>query len=246
MIRHLSLTSIRAWRRRSLWRAPAIVATAPYPIDVYRTTLRRLLGRRGVTVFPFTSRAAIPRGQTVLFVRHDVDTRDCVRNMGRLLAVDHELGIPAATYIRVDGIDYDPAECREEVARQKALGMEVGLHSSCYLEDDFFGAFRRELDVFQGLFGFAPVSFTMHGLGAVRTAERTAFTEAVPGRLDEFGIAFSDCNVRLRTYRHVVQDCNLDQRAPGRRCMYVDFAKPEVFLEPGHALLLLTHPCYWQ
>lgn len=178
-------------------------------------------------------------------VRHDVDTVRCIDNVRLLLDVDAEFDIPSGVYVRVDGLEYDPAACREAVHASRARGLEIGLHSSCYLSDDPFTAFRAEIDAFIRVFAFQPKSFTVHGLGPVRADRRWQFYRDVRHRMAEFGVSFTDCNVAFRSYRYVVEDCHVDARAPGARVIYDDFVRLPPTCERAGDHLILTHPCYW-
>lgn len=230
-------------------------AEAPYPSALYRGLLERLKGDAGCRLLPFAD-TTTPDGRTArVRVRHDIDTAGCVANMTAMTALDAALGVPAAVYVRVDGEDYDPADARAGVERCRALGAEVGLHTACYVADDAPARFREEIDIFAACFGFAPTSFTMHGLGAFRAAQREAFCAAVIHRLPTYGMRFTDCRPEVRTYDYVFEDCHQAtdgaagaNGAAGRtgRFLYDDFCAASGFLRRGRDHLVLTHPCYWR
>lgn len=249
--------TIAHWHKRRYLANRRPLAEAPYLASLYRDLLQRLKTDPRCRFQPFTD-TTIPDGRTArIRVRHDVDTPGCIANMVAMVTLDASLGVPAAIYVRVDGDDYDPGAAKEAVGRCRALGADVGLHASCYLADDAWGRFRQEIAVFTNHFGFAPASFTMHGLGAYRAAERQAFCAAVVHRLADFGMRFTDCRPEVRSYDHVFEDCHLvdgyASAAPGmtaagagRRCLHPDFAAIPRFLRRGLDYLVLTHPCYWR
>jgi hypothetical protein len=219
-------------------------AFAPYDRGIYR----RLLGQiraSGVHTPPFTAAPATGADGPQLYLRHDVDLPACVPGLPALIDADLAAGLPAAVYIRTDGEAYDPRELAGTVERYRAAGIEFGLHSSCYARDDVFAAFAEELERFRGAFGFWPDSFTMHGLGDHRLDTRLRFCAEIAGRLQEFGLRFSDCHASLREYRYALEDCHRDPGS-GRRFIYDDFRRLPRFFEPGGSYLVLTHPGYWR
>ena len=160
-----------------------------------------------------------------------------------LLDLNVAEGVASAVYVRTDGVDYDPKKVAPAVARYRLMGVEFGLHTSCYTQDDYLGALRREVDGFAMCFGFQPPTFTVHGLGTYRAETRARFNEEIAGRLDEFG--FDAGRTPPRQFAYVIQDCHLEAGTQ-RRYAYDDFATLPRFFEPGRNYLVLTHPCYWR
>jgi hypothetical protein len=239
----------RAWakyrglRRSHFHRRLRPAMYAPYPAGVYRGFLERMLKHRRVHVLPFAS--AVEAGErAALFVRHDIDTAACVRSMNVLLGIDAALGITPGIYFRADRAEYELAACREQARRYRAAGFEVGLHTSCYVDDDFLQTFRAETRAFVDVFGFAPTSFTVHGLGQQRFDTRLKFYGEICGRLTEFGYRFSDCCEQQRSYDYVFHDSHFD-KIRGERFIYDDLNGRNFPFVPGKSYVLLTHPCYW-
>jgi hypothetical protein len=226
--------------------ARRVHANAPYEIALYRQFIDTV-GRQGTArIRPFDAPAPRPWGRGLVIVRHDVDTSACVSGLGALLDVDLACGIPAATFVRTDGIDYDPRSAQEVLRRySREPSLAFGLHTSCYLHDDALAALRVEMQTFEALFGFSPRMFTVHGLGTVRADERRRFVETMRQDLARFGFDFSDCHPDFRRYDYVVEDCHLDQ-ATGRRLIYDDILNAPGWISRGETFLLLTHPCYWR
>jgi hypothetical protein len=133
---------------------------------------------------------------------------------------------------------------REAAQTARQQGFEVGLHTVCYVHDDYLRAFRQETEKFSDETGFAPRTFTVHGLGQHRLETRLRFYEEIAARLADFGYSFSDCHHTLRTYDYVIEDCHWDG-ARQARFIYEDFATPPDWFWKGRHYLLLTHPCYW-
>lgn len=236
------LQRIEDWHLRQVRGRRRIAAFAPYPFAFYDTILRRVLRQR-LAVPPFDVPAG--DGTTMLFLRHDIDLPGCVEGLAPILDIEAGHNLPSATFIRVDREDYEPEALRTLVAERRKPGIAFGLHTACYLDDDPFATFRKELDVFGDLFGFRPQTFTIHGLGERRVDVRASFCDEVVARRDEFGIAFTDCTPAMRRYDMIFQDCDIDPESR-RRCMYSDLAKLPVLPRRGRNYLVLTHPCYWR
>jgi hypothetical protein len=216
---------------------------APYPASLYRDFLRRTLSDRQIALAPFTH-APAAGGTATLFVRHDIDTADCMRGMRTLLDVDRELGVVAGVYLMADAKAYRLADHRDEIAACRAAGFEVGLHTACYIHDDYFSALEAETRAFADALGFRPRSFTVHGLGEHRMDVRLRFYREVLHRLGEFGYEFTDCCPELRSYAHVLHDCHWDPEKQAR-FLYNELTGRRFPFERGKSYLLLTHPCYW-
>ncbi len=220
-------------------------AYAPYESVLYAALLRHIRAAPDLELAAF-SRIGKPDGaRPRIYLRHDIDTAACIERLPMMLDINLAEGVASPVYVRTDGTDYPPGAMADAVAHYRAKGVEFGLHSSCYTEDDYMGAFRRELGRFAECFGFRPTSFTVHGLGTFRAEIRDRFAEEIAGRLSEFGLAFTDCNVRLRQYDYVITDCHLEP-ATRRRYIYDDVVTLPRFFVPGRDYLVLTHPCYWR
>ena len=231
-----------AWRRNDYLRKRAVAAHAPFPPRIHEALLAQL-HERTVEVPPFVSDrrgGRLPR----VYVRYDIDTEACVAQAKSLLEIQSASGLPCGIYLRADEEDYPIASARGLSDWARGEGFEVGLHSSCYVEDDFEARFVEETERFADALGFRPSSFTVHGLGSYRSDVRQAFTESAgrdPGR---FGYAFSDCDPCQRQYDYVIQDCHLD--AEGRRFIYGDAIAVPPFFSGNRDYLILVHPCYWR
>jgi ubiquinone/menaquinone biosynthesis C-methylase UbiE len=224
---------------------PTPAMYAPYSIQVYRQVLSQAAHIPNLQAVSFAE-TSVPSSLTQqLFVRHDVDTAECVRKLPLLMDVDREFGISAGIYFRVDDQEYLFSSCRDLILSAKKSGFHVGLHSTCYLHDDYMSAFQQETEKFAREVGFAPESFNVHGLGEYRLDVRLKFYAEVPSRFREFGYKFSDCCAALRAYDHVVQDCYWDE-VSRRRYLQNDFLNPQNSLRQGTRFLILTHPVYWQ
>ncbi len=230
-------------RKNRYQRARRLAGYAPYSASLYRRFLSQALRDRKLRVASFLETSAAP-GPATLFVRHDIDTAECMRGLRTLLDVDRELGVAAGVYLMADSKAYRLADHREEIAACRAAGFEIGLHTACYVHDDYFAALGAETRAFADALGFLPRSFTVHGLGQHRLDVRLKFYEEARGRMGEFGYTFTDACPELRAYDYVFEDCHWDD-ARQARFVYDDIAGRRFPFERGRSYLLLTHPCYW-
>jgi hypothetical protein len=219
-------------------------AYAPHDVALYARLLRQARASGDLELASFVEPTA-NEGRPRLYFRHDVDTAECVDMLPKLLDENLAEGVASPVYIRTDGTDYDPAHLAATVAEYRPRGVEFGLHSSCYTQDDYLGALRQESNRFEEYFGFRSRSFTVHGLGEHRSAVRDRFSSEIIGRLPEFGFVFTDCDARMRRYDYVITDCH-PEPGTGRRLIYDDMLRLPRFFQPGRDYLVLTHPCYWR
>lgn len=226
-------------------RQRAAYAHAPFDSALYRRLLRQVRDAKTVETPPFASKGSDDAGRARLYLRHDIDTRDCVSRLPSLLDINLDEGISASVFVRTDGEDYAPRELAPVVERYRKSGVDFGLHTSCYVQERYFDAFVEDTNHFAEAFGFAPRSFTVHGLGDFCFENRMKFVEEVLPRLGELGYTFTDCHTQMRSYSYVITDCHPE---PGgtRRFMYDDFLRLPEFLAPRQDYLVLTHPCYWK
>jgi hypothetical protein len=218
-------------------------ATAPYPLSIYRDLCRRVAAGRVVNP-PFAIPARPRPRELRVFLRHDVDTALCTTRLRAIADANLETGTRAGIFFRVDDEEYRMRDHRALAAELYGEGFEVGLHTACYVDDDYLGRLRREAEKFANEVGFAPSTFTVHGLGLFRWEVRQRFYEEIADCLAKFGFAFSDCHPSLRAYDYVIEDCHRDTTT-GARFIYEDFERLPLFLRPAHDYLVLTHPCYW-
>lgn len=217
---------------------------APHDVALYVELLRQARASSDLELAPF-AKPTVNEGRPRLYFRHDVDTPGCVDMLPKLIDANLAEGVASPVYVRTDGTEYDPADLAATVAAYRGRGVEFGLHSSCYTQDDYLGALRQETDNFERLFGFRPNSFTVHGLGEYRSAVRDRFSSEIVGRLPEFGFVFTDCDARMRCYDYVITDCH-PEPGTGRRLIFDDMLRLPRFFQPRRDYLVLTHPCYWR
>jgi len=216
---------------------------APYPVRIYSDFLAQVKAARNVRIVPFLFEPSGTDRHARVYVRHDADTALCMQNLPLLLDVDRGLAIPTSVFLRVDGEEYALAAHRTMIERYRAGGVEFGLHTVCYLSDDYMARFRDETRLFSDALGFRPKAFTVHGLGAVRAEARSRFSHEIKSCYRDLGYQGSD-DTCFRSYDYVIHDCHLDEHKS--RFMFDDFLAPPRFLARGRNYVVLTHPCYWQ
>lgn len=215
---------------------------AHYSLNTYKALLKNLVENDKYEFRPFTytDTSAV----SDVYIRHDIDTLACTERMSSMFDVNLSFGLPSSAFFRVDDDEYCLKDVRDQVVHYKNQGIEMGLHSVCYVEDDYLNELKRETQKFADEVGFLPKTFTVHGLGDFRKSVRNEFYDVIVTRLKEFGYDFTDAGSRLRNYYYVIEDCHVDKRL-SKRFIYNDFVDYPGFLKKEQSLLLLTHPCYW-
>jgi hypothetical protein len=138
------------------------------------------------------------------------------------------------------------------VSEFRPHGMIFGLHTECYLFDDWRSRLDFEIRRFEEELGFRPCTLNAHGGFPHRQKQRLAFYSAMTRQeLYRLGFQFSDLHFGLRAYDSIVEDCHAtgpssgpEDYRPERRRLLSDFA----VLPPrrdGRSSLVLTHPGYW-
>lgn len=218
----------------------AVYKFAPYQYELFSELIKKLNANSKAK---FQNFLCEPESNLKnIYVRIDVDFQDCVDNLESFLKYLLERKIHAGVYIRVDGIEYDPSECKEMVNKYKDF-FEFGLHTSCYREVEFLQNFNQELSRFKEEFGYMPQSLSVHGYGSQFTDRRQALYEYFRDKQNEISeLKYYDCFDLLRKYTYVVQDCHLKG---GKRFVYNDFKSPPSFFSTS-STLILVHTCYWK
>jgi len=179
-----------------------------------------------------------------IYLRHDLDTSACAKKLPKLINIEKDLGLSSAIYIRADNLEYSLKDLRNDINKYKEQGFEIGLHTTCYLKDNYIDEFEKETELFNKYMGFYPKSFTVHGMGEYRLETRKAFINQIIPKLNDYGYEFTDCHSNLITYEYVIEDCHWDSIAK-KRFIYNDFESIPPFFKKGSNYLILTHPCYW-
>lgn len=218
--------------------------SSPIRCDIYKYCLERLQATDAVFMnFGEFQSSETQTSKKRIFVRHDIDTLECINNISLLIDINLQLHIKSGIYVRVDEASgYSLADYRDIINRVRDSGFEVGLHTVCYTQDDYMKAFESELTAFNELLGFTAKSFTVHGMGAHRFSVRQAFNNEIVQKLPSFGIEFTDCHPDLIQYDYVMHDshyCDHKQK----RYIKDDFTSLNVLANSN--TLVLTHPCYW-
>lgn len=216
---------------------------APFRGAIYQSLIDKLKSHHTVNITAFNSHSNLDNRQANVYFRHDIDTLNCVKNLPSLVEIDEKNGIVPGIFFLVSNETYLLSSCKEIANYLHQQGFPVGLHTVCYLNDDYLDQFQREIDIFTDTFGFRPDTFNAHGLGTVRLETRLKFYDEIAVRYQEFGFQYSDCCPKLREYRHVFEDCHWDKEKSSRY-LKKDFFDPLSSLEAGN-VLVLTHPCYW-
>lgn len=215
---------------------------SPFKLDLYRTLLETLL--KATAKSDYSDRTAPPTGLR-WYARHDIDTESCVRNFSTMVDLELQLGLKVDTFIRVDALDYDPSSMISIVNCYMQKGVEFGLHTSCYLHQDYKAALFHELNTFKSHFGFAPKGVTFHGLGDLCRDRRDQAVHFLAISYKDLGFDYADVPGAQLHWHYVLQDCNLTGDG-GRRQLDLAWLEAEFFSGKPLDVLILTHPCYWE
>jgi len=239
--RPVAIRSKLRWMKYSKELRKRAVITAPFEIDIYKKCLAKITENNEIKIGTLGDSLSNPTSYVVL--RHDIDLPGCVEKLNLLTSVEEEFGLKSSIVIRVDGLDYDPAICKDLVAKHKEKGFEIGLHSTAYFADDPLKALTLEFERFNTLFGFYPEIYNFHGGFDEHLAKRM--------KLGHQGMKIVKDNLFLKAtdsisgfYEHRIMDCVIRN---GERILLDDMLNPPVLLikKSSQPVIVLTHPCYW-
>ncbi len=225
-----------------VWRGKRSAGRNPFELNIYRNLLETLLRIDKKT--DYSDRGAPPMGLR-WYARHDIDTVPCVENYGQICDLELDLGLKVDTFIRVDALDYDPKSMKQIVDTYSSKGIEFGLHTTCYLHEDYENALVQELKLFEDCYGFTPKGLTFHGLGQLHRVRRDAAEHFLRVRYKDLGLTYADVPGVQVHWHHVLQDCNLAGVGDLRELDLAWF-NAEFFQDKPVDILVLTHPCYWK
>ena len=228
-----------------------VYANAPYNLNVYAQLLESICGSHEDQLCDFDN-----VGQSEVkrkwYVRHDLDESDCLSRAAELIRLDLKYGVRPGVFIRVQSDAYSLDNARALMAEFLDEGVMFGLHSECYLSDDWLSRLRAEVEIYHKILGTTPFAVNAHGYGDYRFKIRQKFYSGMtPELMNELGIRLNDCGTGNRRYQYIIEDCH---RPFGdlphnkidlyNRCILTDFKMlpPPGFVSQG---LILTHPCYW-
>jgi hypothetical protein len=232
-----------------------VYANAPYNLDVYEQLLELICGSHEDQLYDFDNvneSEGKGKGKRKWYVRHDIDYSDCLSRAAELIRLDLKYGVRPGVFLRVQSDAYSLDNARALMAEFLDEGVMFGLHSECYLSDDWLSRLRAEVEIYQKTFGTTPSAINAHGHGKYRFNIRQKFYNGMtPELLNELGIKLNDCGTGNRRYQYIIEDChrpfgnlshnNIDLY---NRCILTDFKMlpPSGFVSQG---LILIHPCYW-
>jgi len=239
MIQGIRSPSPKKRFEREIW------SFAPYSISIYQNLLKQLSSSGEYIVCHLENVLEIKRKNKIsILIRHDIDTLDCIRNMTVLLEEDLRYGFIPCVYLRVDREAYSIREWRTLLDAYQKKGVPFGLHSTCYIHDNYLERFRQETKIFIEETGIIPKSFTLHGLGQYCLKNRIAFISKARRIGKENSYVMTDCSKDYVSYDYVLHDSHWDE-ASQRRYILKDFEEIPLFSR-GKSYLVLTHPCYWE
>lgn len=228
-----------------------LLAKAPYPLTYFTDLLSMINLSQHDSLVDFDCQHPTKKGRK-WYVRLDIDSQGCLTKAPFVIQAALEAGVKAGVFLRVNSDAYNIQQTRGLIQAFKHRNIAFGLHSECYLNDDWLGRLRSEVETFENILGFSPISINAHGYGSYRWNTRQQFYNGMTREvLAELKISFSDCGNAGRKYNLIIQDCNyqeyssiLNDFRPHRRFLLSDFAQ----LPPrgwANSFLILIHPTYW-
>jgi len=219
------------------------IQSASYPLDIYSNLLLQLKQKNGIQFCSFKQNNEASNKKINIYNRHDIDTKDCINSLSKIIDIDEKFKIPSSIYFRVDEVEYSLKDFRQQIISYKEKGFEIGLHTTCYLKENSINEFKNETKKFIAELSFAPSSFSIHGTGTHQNSLKN-FTTKIVNNYENMGYEFSDCIPLIFKYDYVIEDCHFDNVIK-KRFIYNDFIKPPFFFKKNSNYLILTHPCYW-
>jgi hypothetical protein len=228
-----------------------IYMKAPYSLDVYEQLLALIRESHQDQLCDFDN-VNKSKGKRKWYVRHDLDESDCISRASELIRLDLKYGVRPGVFLRVKSDVYNLDDANALMAEFLDEGVVFGLHSECYLSDDWLSSLREEIEVYKTTFNTTPFAVNAHGHGEYRLNIRQQFYRGLTSELlNQLGIKLNDCGVGNRLYQYTIEDCHrpftsspLNKIEPYGRCILTDFKilPPPDYVSQG---LILTHPCYW-
>jgi hypothetical protein len=252
MVRYKKLFYRSYWDiRLYMLKRKAFVRSGPFEFSVYRNLLTLIKNSEGNKFIDFDSEVLFP-DQRGWYVRHDIDMPNCLNQLDKFLDLELTLGIKPACFIRIDSPAYASIDVLPLIKEFSKQGVVFGLHSECYIHDNWKDYFESEIKKFRTYYGFRPQAFNVHGFGHYKLRERECFYKYMTHqKINDYGFSFCDLHNGLREYKYCIQDSNalfpansLEDYRPERRFLYNDFSTiPPI--HKGSRGLVLTHPGYW-
>lgn len=219
------------------------ISYPPHPLYLYEQLLRSLQNDEKVVFMSLSEHvtgAARDPHKITLLLRHDLDA-GIPEVAHALCGVERSLGMRSSVHILVDGALYDPAPLADLANELHADGFDVGLHTQCWIHEDYTSIFYAELERFRDLFGFEPRTFTQHGAWPR--------TERDMQRRHEFAIRTPEIikGTSIVGYNNffdwVSEDSCINAQPAPIHLSFFDLAE-RCYL--GGTALILTHDNHWQ
>jgi len=218
---------------------------APYDLSIYKSLLNHLSNDKKYVISNLENyRIQAKENKIHIILRHDVDTSDCIKKMGLLLEEDLKWGFRPSVYLRVDEEEYSLGDWKVFIEEYHLKGVPFGLHSVCYVNQNYLETFRHETKKFILKTGIVPKSFTLHGLGEYGMENRLQFIKTAKEVAIDNGYRVTDCSEDFISYDYVMHDSHWDM-ANQKRYIMKEFIRLPNFSK-GKYYLILTHPCYWR
>jgi hypothetical protein len=219
---------------------PAPISVAPHNIQLLRYLIERYK-RHDVSFITchelYGSEGPDPQ-RAYATLRHDVDYTP--ENLSLITDLERELSVRSEIHIIVDGSSYDPEPYAAEWRKLAEEGFVFGLHTLAPSEPDFFTKLRDEISRFEELMGFAPPTFSIHGVcpSPVNWRElRERFIARIQPRMGSFGFIGSH---NFGGVGYWIEDSGA-----GGEFAYLHDNWIDKMPAPGEVFGILAHPDHW-
>ena len=216
-----------------------LISVAPHNLRLYEYFIRKQLkaGARFITSEDLYG-LALSHNDACFLIRHDVDY--CPDRLAAIIDVERRLGVVSDIHVIVDKSHYDPNPYAESWRKLVAEGHCFGLHTLAPINDDFFSVLRKEILQFSDLLGFAPKSFSVHGVCPSPVdwqKRRQQFLDRLAPRMASFGF---DGSHNFGGFNSWVEDSGR-----GGEFAYLDTGWTECVPVAGRVIGVLVHPDHW-
>lgn len=218
---------------------------APYSLKIYNDFLNMHLSRKNINFAILGFDDAYTHKAINIYLRHDIDHMRDLKMLPAILDIEIDCKVRSISYIKCDDENYLLTDAQSIVRKYLEKGHLFGLHSTCYMYDDFIGKFEDEIFRFKEVFLFNPLFFNMHGNGDTRYAIKCEFREFIRSRVKQYGFLLSDDFPEFFKNRLTIHDCSGGPDF-NKRFLKEDFFNLPSFLKTGDRINIVTHPGYWK
>ncbi len=172
---------------------------------------------------------------TRVVLRHDHDGGKKLP-LSLLCDIEEAAGFRSSIHILVDGLDYDPLPLVPFWKDLSKRGFDIGLHSQCWMRENYEEAFFDDLAKFELLLGFKPKTMSLHGAWPRSDIDMRRREEFL-GNLNKY-LRDTDIAGYNNTFSWVLEDSSIGGEV---QPLTWEFSGGADFIFRGGVGLILTH-----